>query len=146
MMMTKAEKALKIARRVLTVRKNIVSQAMRQSNRRTIDRMQLRTRSAICHQRVAEAEARVRRLRPPTRIDPVKQLEDRKSKIMAQVEMEAEIRFATEQKLRELAGQAAMDRATFIKQVKRELPKELWEEVIDDYDRRAYESRGGEVL
>lgn len=146
----KTIKVLEHARKVLALRQKIVTEHVRQRNQTAVEFVQ--ARETVSRQRLAMAQhrlgvietlSRARQLTPPKPVDPVKRIVDRHLRTLKQLEARATIRAEVERQLRTQAAQAALDRAAFIEQVKRDVPEDLWEETIDSYDRRVYESGGG---
>ncbi len=144
----KTERTLIIGGKVLRLRQRIVMEHCHRRNKTAVEFAQTqelisRHRQAIVESRlgVIERLMKVRQLLPPKSIDPVQEISLREKRVMSQLNANANIRAEVERRLRAQAAQAAVDRANFIDQVKRDLPEELWEETIDDYDRRVYESR-----
>ncbi|MEW6051054.1 MAG: hypothetical protein AB1644_08365 [Candidatus Zixiibacteriota bacterium] len=145
----KSSKALRYAQQVLAIRRQIVTDHVRQRTetavafvqaRETVSRHQL----AVAQHRLGmiESLARARQLTPPKPVDPIRDIVKRNARSLAQLEARSSLRAEIGHQLRAEAAQAALDRATFIQQVKRDLPEELWDESISEYDRRVYE--GGE--
>ncbi len=144
--MTKSTSFLRIAQQVLELRRNIVAAHVQQRNAMTIQRAEVevqlnRQRLEIAESRfgIIELLAKVKQMAPPSPVDPVKEVQQRERRVMAELTAKTNIRTASAQAVRTQAAQAALDRADFIAQVKQNLPEESWAEVIDDYDRRVYE-------
>ncbi len=144
--MKKASDVLRIAHEVLAIRRKIVAAHVQQRNAITVQRAEVevqlnKQRLEIAQHRfgVIELLAKVKEMTPPAPVDPVEEIQQRERKVLANLTAKANIRAAAEQSMRAQAAQAALDRADFIDQVKRELPEEVWAETIDDYDRRVYE-------
>ncbi len=140
-------KVLRIAHEVLAIRRKIVTSHIENRNRVALQRSEMevqlnkqRLESAQYRFGVIELLAKVKQMTPPAPIDPVEEIQQRERRVMADLSAKANIRAAAEKALRDQAAQAAFDRADFIAQVKRDLPEESWAEIIDDYDRRVYES------
>lgn len=145
----KTSKALRYAQRVLAIQREIVAGHVRRRNDTIVAFAQTREavsrhQSAVAqhHLRVIESLARARQLTPPKPVDPVKEISNRNARTLAQLGARASLRAEIGHQLRAEAAQSAMDRATFIQQVKQDLPEELWDESISEYDRTVYE--GGE--
>jgi len=145
----RGSKALRHAQRMLAVQRQIVADHVRRRNDTIVAAAQRREvvsrhKSAIAHNRltVIETLARARQLTPPKPVDPARDIVKRNAQTLAQLSARASLRAEIGHQLRAEAAQSAMDRAAFIQQVQRELPEELWDESISEYDRRVYE--GGE--
>lgn len=145
----KCSKALRYAQKVLAIRQQVVADHLRQRNESIVGFAQAREvvsrqRLAIAQHRlgVIETMARAQQLAPRKPVNSVRRIEDEGRRALAQLEARAAVRAEVGNRLRAEAAQAALDRAAFIEQVKRQLPEELWDESISVYDRRMYE--GGE--
>lgn len=146
----KTSKTLKYAQRVLALQRQIVAGHVDRRNAAIVAVAQMREtvsrhQSAVAHHRlgVIETIARARQLMPPKPIDPVREISNRNARTLAQLGARASLRAEIGHQLRAEAAQSAMDRATFIQQVKQDLPEELWDESISEYDRRIFESGEG---
>lgn len=145
----KCSKALRYAQKVLAIRQQVVADHLRQRNESIVGFAQAREvvnrqRLAIAQHRlgVIETMARAQQLAPRKPVNSVQRIEDEGRRALAQLEARAAVRAEVGNRLRAEAAQAAMDRAAFIQQVHDELPEELWDEAIQEFDRRVYETGG----
>lgn len=141
-----------LARTLLAERRQVIHDHLVARNRMAVDRMrthvevnQLRREVGNSRLAIAEASARMQNQLPRKRLasDSLQHIAQREERLMAKINADANVRAAVEKRLRSHAAQAAMDRATFVDQVKRDLPEELWGETIDAYDRKVYEAGEG---
>ncbi len=144
----KTERTLMIGRKVLRLRQQIVADHCRRRNKIAVEFA--RTQELVNRHRQAVVECRlgamerlikVQQSIPPKPVDPVREIALREKRAISQLNAAANIRAEVEKRLRDRAAQAAVDRANFIDQVHRDFPEEAWAEIVDDYDRRVYESR-----
>lgn len=148
----KTKHVYSLARTILAARRQIVQDHVTTRNVMAVDHMktqavvnQLRRDAGHSRFSVIEAAARIHDLTPRKRLggDPLQRIAQRERRVMAKINADANMRAAVEKRLRSQAAQAAIDRATFVDQVKRDLPEELWGETIDAYDRKVYEAGEG---
>lgn len=143
----KPSDVLRIADEVLSLHRKIVGAHVRHRHDAAVLYFQThnainRDREEIVQRRMAVQESLVRAhlLRPKKQIDDVERIEQRERRVLADLAAKANIRAAVEQRFRAQAAKAALDRASFIQEVKSTLPEEIWQETIDLYDRSIYEA------
>lgn len=90
---------------------------------------------------IAESITRIQQLLPPRSKHNIEGPAEREQRVMADLQTKANIRAAVDRHLQAQARQAALDRAVFIAEMRQNLAPELWDEALDEYDRRLFESR-----
>lgn len=145
----KSNRAIHCAARLLALRRRIVTDHLQHRNTSAVEFVQAREqvsahRLSAARNRFAVIEllARVQQLRPAPAPDPVRRIEQREQRLLAKMSADANMRTAMAKRLRDQAAQAALDRAAFVEQVRRDVPEELQEETIQAYDRQLFEVGG----
>ncbi len=144
----KSNEVLARARQLLTIYRQISGDHVKHRNetsvkfgetRHSVSRHQL----GIAQNRLAvlATRSRIRRFLPAKPASSMEGITGRERQTLARIHAKENIRAAVGRRFREQAKQAAIDRANLIVETQSSLPPDMWEAVIEDYDRRLYESR-----
>lgn len=144
----KSNEALERALHLLIIHRRICADHHRHRNQTLVDMAERHAsisghKLAIAQHRLAviESLARIRQMLPPKPVDNVQCIVERERQTLARLHAKASIRQAADRHLRAQARQAAFDRTLFISEMQQNVPQEMWDEALQEYDRRLYESR-----